>query len=196
MKGFHISDCCLLLSLICFKSLQAYPVFTEIFPRSTPIWYITVDIFVCNRRPSSTLAFPPCLSLLSPLGFLAFLPPYVHSSLSGSVWKCPLHVSSAAQGWMGEEGCVCVCVCVCVVLVEGEGGVSIALTRSVKTHPSLPSPCPCSPPAPPSLPFPLLPPAVTQCRLSAQSSRFSIITSRVWNTPQDDANFHFVQRVF
>ena len=42
-----------------------------------------------------------------------------------------------------------------------------------------------------SLPFPLLPPAVTQCRLSAQSSSFSIITSRVWNTPHDNTNFHF-----
>ncbi len=59
--------------------------------------------------------------------------------------------------------------------VEG-WGVSIALTRSVKTHPSLPWLCPCSPFCRLlSLPFPLLP-AVTQCRASAQSSCFSLIT--------------------
>lgn len=129
-----------------------------------------MDIFVCL----SIYIFltHSCLSV--------GLPPVCLSSRLASSLSCPsafirvclvlfesaLYTSGVRRGWWWGE----------------EGGVSIVLTRSVKTHPSLPLLCPWVPP-PPSLPFPLLP-AVTQCRLSAQFSYLSLITSWIRKTQQ------------
>lgn len=63
-----------------------------IFPRSALICDITVDIFVCSSW----------VDLIFPEPHLC-LPACVYSSVSGAVWKCPLHVRSAAGRWVRKD---------------------------------------------------------------------------------------------
>lgn len=133
MKGFHTSD-----AVCCYHSFVLNPFWLILFSQryfpDLPWSGLSLWIYLpagLTRSFFLTLVCPPaCLSARCLAISLSCLPEFIPVCLV--LFESALYTSVVKRGgWEGEEGL---------------GGVSIALTRSAKTHPSLPWLCPCSPP--------------------------------------------------